>query len=73
MINKCRTIRNLPMPQAVIQYVHDWANHSVRKEHLNKMVSLGRNKERYDWDHSDFDEDAGTAEVNPSPLNELPA
>ena len=37
------------------------------------MFFLDRNKERYDWDNNDLGEDAGTAEVNPYPLNKLPA
>ena len=36
------------------------------------MVFLDWNKERYDWYNSDPNDDAGTAEVNTSPLNELP-
>ena len=43
VIKKCRTIRNLPMPQAVITSVHDWAKRSAREEHQNKMLFLDRN------------------------------
>ena len=37
------------------------------------MVFLDRNKERYNWYNSDIDDDAGTKEVNSSPLHKLPA
>ena len=37
-IKKCRTIRNLPMPQAIITKVHNWAKRSAHEEHLGKMV-----------------------------------
>ena len=44
-IKKCCTIQNMPMPQAVMKYVYDWAKSSARKEHQNKMVFFDRNKE----------------------------
>ena len=68
VIKKCRTICNLPIPQAVIKSVYDWEKSSVREEHRHNIVFLDHNKERYDWDNSDLDYDAGTAEVNPSPI-----
>ena len=30
VIKKCRTIRNLPIPQAVIKSMHDWAKSSAQ-------------------------------------------
>ena len=43
-IKKCRTIQNLPIPQAVIKFVHYWEKRSAREENRNKMEFLYRNK-----------------------------
>ena len=40
-MKKCRTIRNMLMPQAVIKSVHDWENISARGEHQNRMLFFG--------------------------------
>ena len=73
MIKNFRTICNLPMPQAVINSVQDWEKRSSREEHWHKMVFWDWNKERHNCDIIDIDKDARTAEVNPSPLNKIPA
>ena len=41
-IIKCRTIRNIPMPQAIIKSVYDWSKRSSRSEHQNEMVFSDR-------------------------------
>ena len=40
VIKNCRTIRNLPFPQAVIKSVHDLENRSAHKERQHKLVFL---------------------------------
>ena len=37
------------------------------------MVFFDQDKERYNWDNSDLDDNAVTAEVNTSTFNKLPA
>ena len=54
-IKKCRTIRNIPLLQAVIKSVNDWEKISVREEHQNKIVLFVQNKERYYWDNNYID------------------
>jgi len=75
-IKKCRTIRNMPMPQSIITTVHSWAKRSLREEHLRKMVFLNRNKEKYDWDSEDLSDVVYFSEDNPNVhnnrLTELP-
>ena len=60
------------MPQTVIKSVHGWEKESEQEEHRHKMVLLDKNRGSYDWDNSDLGYDAGTTEVSPSPLHELP-
>ena len=72
VIKKCRTIKNLPMPRAVIKSVHNRTKHSARKEHQHKLVFLYRNKDRYNRDNSELNNDAGNTKNNPSTLNDLP-
>ena len=72
-IKKCRTIRNMPMPQAIITTVHTWVKHSARDEHLGKMVFLNRNKEKYNWDNEDLSDVVDLSEDNPTLHNDIPA
>ena len=61
------------MPRALIKSVHDWKKRSARKEHQHKLVFLYLNKDRYNWDNSELNNDAGNTKNNPSTLNDLPA
>ena len=71
VIKKCRTIRNLPMPQAVIKSLRNWSKLSAHKKHQHNLVFLDQNKERCDWDNGDISDNAGNTENNPSPLNNI--